>query len=276
MQTFFGDGNQHVGAHRNPDLRLHGVLAGAQESLDAQMLLDPFEEQLDLPALAVQLRDQLGLEGKVVGQKRDWLVRLVLDHHTAQVGRVVLAEMEHCQDTRLVANDGHCGPVYRVRVAPLEPDVALGAGYKEGLRLVNEKQAGEVQITTVHQIERARLDQQVVEYVDLVRLAVGDVDETGDGAAQIEQRVQFDGRLGAAKGRPRIDRQTQIDGGRIEGIDRGIQIQLRGCAPAVLPHLLRPGLCEIVPVASGRTASGAQSIRCPKSIARWASRPSAG
>ncbi len=88
MQTFFGDGNQHVSAHRNPELSLHSVLAGAQESLDAQMLLDPFEEQFHLPALVVQLRDQFGLEGEVVGQKRDALARLVLDHHAAQGRRL--------------------------------------------------------------------------------------------------------------------------------------------------------------------------------------------
>ena len=29
-----------------------GVLGGAEEGLDAQVLLDPFEEQLDAPAIA--------------------------------------------------------------------------------------------------------------------------------------------------------------------------------------------------------------------------------
>ena len=38
MQTFLDDGNQYVGAHRNPDLRFHRVFARAQEGLDAQVL----------------------------------------------------------------------------------------------------------------------------------------------------------------------------------------------------------------------------------------------
>ena len=42
MQTFLRDGDQQVGGYGNPDLRLHRVFAGAQETLDAQMLLDPF------------------------------------------------------------------------------------------------------------------------------------------------------------------------------------------------------------------------------------------
>lgn len=40
-----------------PDLRLHCVLARAQELLDPQMLLDPFEEQLDLPTILVKSGD---------------------------------------------------------------------------------------------------------------------------------------------------------------------------------------------------------------------------
>jgi hypothetical protein len=43
-----------------------------------QVLLDSFEEQLDLPALAVQVGNEFGLEGKVVGQKYDAFAALVL------------------------------------------------------------------------------------------------------------------------------------------------------------------------------------------------------
>ena len=39
MELIFDDGNQHVGGHGAPDLRLHRVLARAQKTFDAQMLL---------------------------------------------------------------------------------------------------------------------------------------------------------------------------------------------------------------------------------------------
>ena len=69
MQSFLGNGDQHVSADRDPDLRLDRVLVGAIKRLDAQVLLDPFEKQFDLPALAVQVCNQLGLESEIVGQK---------------------------------------------------------------------------------------------------------------------------------------------------------------------------------------------------------------
>ena len=58
-----------------------------------------------------------------------------------------------------------------------------------------------------------------VQHIDVVHLAVGDVDEGGDRSPQIEQRVQLHGRLGGAKRRPREHRQAQIDGRGIEGVD---------------------------------------------------------
>ena len=51
-----------------PDLGLHGILAGAGRKLDAQMLLDPLEEQFDLPAAFVK-GAMVNAGGEVVGQE---------------------------------------------------------------------------------------------------------------------------------------------------------------------------------------------------------------
>ena len=103
MQAFLGNCDQHVCADRDPDLRLDRVLVGAIKGLDAQVLLDPFEKQFDLPALAVQVCNQLGLESEVVGQNSYSLARLVLDDHTSQRGGIVLAGIKDGLHTCLVA-----------------------------------------------------------------------------------------------------------------------------------------------------------------------------
>ena len=231
MQTFLRDGNQQVGRYGNPYLRLDGVLAGAKEHLDAQVLLDPFEEQLHLPTLAVQVGNQLGLQSEVVGQKHQALAGVVLDDHPAQRRGVILARIMCRQHARLIAQHGRIDPIHWVRVTPLELGIALGSGDKEGLRLVNHEQPCEVQVAPIHQVKRARLQDQIVHHIDLVRLAVGDVNETGDVASQVQQRVQLDGRLGRAKRRPGKHRQTQVDGAGVEGVNRRIEFQperLRG------------------------------------------------
>ena len=91
MQSFLGNGDQHVSADGDPDLRFGRVLVGAIKRLDAQVLLDPFEEQFDLPALSIQVRYQLGFERKVVGQKSYSLSSVVLYHHASQCGGIVFA-----------------------------------------------------------------------------------------------------------------------------------------------------------------------------------------
>ena len=224
MQAFLGNGDQHVSADCNPDLRLDRVLVGAIKRLDAQVLLDPFEEQLDLPALAVQVCNQLGFEGEVVGQKRDPLARLVLDDHTSQRGGIVLAGIKEGQHTCLIAHDVRAGSVHGVGVTPLELGIGLGTGDEEGVGLMNHKQSLEIQVPAIEQVVRARLDVQQVQGVDLVSLAVADVNECGDGAAQVQKGVQFDSRLVRSKRCPRINRQAQVYRRGIEGVDGCIQV----------------------------------------------------
>jgi hypothetical protein len=47
----------------------HGVLGVADEGLDLQILLDEAEENLDLPALLVDIGDGLGRQLKMIGEK---------------------------------------------------------------------------------------------------------------------------------------------------------------------------------------------------------------
>src|SRR3546814_15204014 len=101
MQAFLGNGDQHVCADCDPDLRLDRILAGAQKRFDSQVLLDPFEEQLDLPTLSVQVCNQRGLEREVVGQKRDALSALVLDHDATQRRGIVFARVKRSEERRV-------------------------------------------------------------------------------------------------------------------------------------------------------------------------------
>ena len=74
MKLLLDDGDAHVGGHGAPDLRLHRVLAGAQELLDSQVPLDPFEDQLHLLSVLVQRSDaqswpqRVQLDGRLGGQ----------------------------------------------------------------------------------------------------------------------------------------------------------------------------------------------------------------
>lgn len=136
----------------------------------------------------------------------------------------MLAGIKDGQHACLIAHDVRVGPVYGVGVAPLELGVGLGAGDEEGIGLMDHKQTLEIQVPPVEQVEGAWLDGQQVQGVDLVGLAVADVNESGDGAAQIQQGVQFDSRLVRAKRCPWIRRQAQVYRRGIQGVDGCFQI----------------------------------------------------
>ena len=59
-------------------MRHDGVFRSAEEAFDFEVLLDPFEEQFDLPALPVDFRDGQGCEAEVAGQE---LIRFSLVIH---------------------------------------------------------------------------------------------------------------------------------------------------------------------------------------------------
>jgi hypothetical protein len=89
---------------------------------------------------------------------------------------------------------------------------------------VDHKQPLEIEIPSIEQVISTGLDAQQIQGVDLVHLAIGDVNERGNGAAQVQQGVEFDGRLVRTKRCPWVDRQTQIDRGGVEGVDRCVQL----------------------------------------------------
>src|SRR5690625_45375 len=212
IEPFFDDGDQHVHGDGNPNLRFHGVLACAIEALDSQVLLDPLEEQLDLPALPIQRGDGERGQLEVVGQKDQRLGAFgVAQADAAQVQRVMLGGVNAVERDGLIADQTGCAiDGSRIESARIEPH--FGARDKEGAGLVQAVQAAKVEIRSIHDVESARLGKQQVEHVDVVELSVGNVYKARDGATQVEQRVQLHRRLRASKWRPGEHRQTQTDG----------------------------------------------------------------
>src|SRR5208282_21428 len=139
---------------------------------------------------------------------------VTLVRNTQQWRLEALVRVEAGKKDGLIA-DQTGAAVDRVRVTPLDLEIRLAAGHEEAARLVEAVQPLEVEKAPIHDVERAGLGQQLIEDVDLVHLAVADMDEGRDVAAQVEQRVQLDRLLVRAKRRPREYRQAQIDGGRI-------------------------------------------------------------
>src|SRR5712664_8513 len=236
MESLLDDGDQNIGGDGDPDLRLYAILGSSVEGFNSQMLLDPFEKEFHLPAAAVQFGDGERGQDEIVGQEYEGLGCFgIVKADAAQRGLEALVRIEAREDDTLVADQAGLA-IDRMRVPALDLKIRFTASHEEAARLVETIKAFKVEEATIHDVEGTGLGHQLVEDVDLMHLAITDVEEGGNVAAQIQQRVQLDGRFGQAERRPRKYRQTEIDGCGVERVDCLPQFDTEG-----FPHIQTPG-----------------------------------
>ena len=80
LEVVFNDSDEAICDDGNMYLYTYGILRSSPKGLDAEVLLDPFEEQLNLPAILVQ-------QGNVLGGKVE-VVRIVCEG-PMQLGSVI-------------------------------------------------------------------------------------------------------------------------------------------------------------------------------------------
>ena len=163
-------GHEEVGADGNPDLRLHGVLAGAVERLDAQVLLYPFEEQLDLPASLVDLRHDDGFDLEVVGEEDQGLSRLrIRVADSSDIAGIMILGLRPVEADGLVGAQSR-SLVHRSRLPDVEAHFRLRSGHEERPGRVDSSEALEVEVPAIHRVEGSGLEDYPVQSVHVVSL----------------------------------------------------------------------------------------------------------
>ena len=174
------------------------------------MLLDLLQKQFHLPAVLVQRGDGQRRQCRVVRQKHQGLAGLrVLEANAPQMLGIVFGDVKAVHSNRLVAHHTACA-IGLARVHAPGVHTALGAGNKEGSGLMHLIQPREVHVAPVHDVKSPGFDGQDVEHLDISHLAVADVNEGGNRAAQVQKRVHLHRRFGGAKRRPIEQTQAQI------------------------------------------------------------------
>ncbi|MEY4911195.1 MAG: hypothetical protein RL761_858, partial [Pseudomonadota bacterium] len=69
LDRFVRQKRYQVGTNGNPNLGFHSIQSVAKEVLDREILLEPFEEQFDLPALLINGSNGGCIQIKSVGQE---------------------------------------------------------------------------------------------------------------------------------------------------------------------------------------------------------------
>ena len=216
VEFLANNGHQHIDANRNPNLRLHRVRRSPIKRLNSQMLLDPPKEQLDLPPTFVKMRNCQCWQVEVVGQEHEPLARLgvAVDHATQGFG-VEFRRLRAAENDRLVAAQSR-RLLDPATGATCEVEAALGSRHEECQTRREPMKTSEIDVSSIHDVERAGFDRQMVEDGDIGGFPLGNPHETGDVAPQVQECVQLHRTLAATEFRPGEKRQAEVDG-------RGIQ-----------------------------------------------------
>jgi hypothetical protein len=110
-------------------------------------------------------------------------------------------------------------------VAALVHGIALGSDDEKCSGLIHTEKPSKIQVATIHDIEGTRLWYQDIEYIDIVELAIRDMNEGWNVATQIEQSMEFYSGLCGTKQRPWKNGETQIDGRGVECVNRIVEIE---------------------------------------------------
>ena len=116
-------------------------------------------------------------------------------HNLAQRIGIDRSRFQRCENDSLVR--AHAGGSIRgMRVTTLQEHIGFCAHDEEGRFQRKAIEPLEIDVAAIHDIESARLGQDLVEHVHIVHFTVGDVDERGDIAAQIKQGAYVDAETG--------------------------------------------------------------------------------
>jgi hypothetical protein len=135
------------------------------------------------------MRDRQRIQDKVVGQEHQTLACIRIDILDASQGSQILGGALYSREPYglIIANSGRF--VDRTFRSATTLEVLLGAGDEESHMRLKDVESGEINVAAVHHIERAGLQGEKVEGIDIVQFSRGNVDKTRDVAAQIDQGV---------------------------------------------------------------------------------------
>ena len=227
--VMFNDTNETVCDDGNIDLDTDCILALTPKGLDLEMLLDPFEEQLDLPSVFVKECNLACLEKEVVRIvcKRPLQIRSIIDN-ASERNRVVAFIPASSESDSLVAKDIVLSFKQVLAILNLIVRMELLPDNEEGTSLFNGKESRQVEVSTVKDIAGKSLIFNPVHSVDVMDLCRRDSIEDRYLSSNINLCMNPDTSLRSSKFCPSEDRETEVDGCRVDSIESPMKFKLLG------------------------------------------------
>ena len=232
LEVVLNNGDKTVGDNCDVNLYTHGILAVTPETLDTEMLLDPLEKKLDLPATTIKQCDVFSGKVEVVG---------VVHKGTSKVFGIIDNPSQFCRVVPCIVFPGKSDclveeytilPVkHFVTVNNLECRFPFLPNDEECSAEMYSEEPCEIEIPTVKYIAGVGFVVNPVHSLVVADIGVGDSVEYRDLCDDINLCVYFDARLCTAEKSPSENRHAEIDDSGINGIEPPVEFKLFGDSP---------------------------------------------
>lgn len=225
----FNDTNETVRDDSDMNLDTDGIFAFAPEGLNLEMLLNPFEEQFDLPPVFIKECNFMCFEIEVVRIvcKRSLQIRSIIDN-TSEGNRVVAFVPASSESDRLVTKDIVLSLKQVLTILNFIVRMELLPDNEEGSCLLNSKEPRQVKVSTVKDIAGKPLIFNPVHRVDIMDLCRRDSIEDWYLSSNINLCMNPDASLLTPEFCPSEDRETEVNGCGVNSIESSMQFKLPG------------------------------------------------
>ena len=227
LEVVLDDGNEAVGDNSHMNLYADRIFGFSPETLDLEVLFDPFEKQLHLPPVFIEQGDVLCAEVEVVR---------IVDEASMKLWRIIDNSSDSTRILLLILLLGEAdGLVFEYIVFSVENTLAIDnlicrlallPDDKECSEHIDSIEPGEVKVASVKHIARQRLVREPVHRVDIVHLGIGDSVENRNLRDDINLGMDSDARLCASELSPSEYGHAEINSRRVDGIESSMQLEL--------------------------------------------------
>ena len=222
----FGDSNKAVSAYGAVDLYPDSIFRVAPKGFDIQMLLDPFEKQLNLPALFIKHCNIFCADIKRIGDvcKRAFEL-LGIIHNSAKFPGVFLLGLIAGKFNDLVTDDTVI--VFNKRLS-VKDFVLKSASLTDNEIRVNDVdfvQSAKVKVAPVKDVVSIGLIRDLIHRLGVMNVGVGDMNIGRNLGNHIEERMSFDSAFSTAELCPPEKVEAEINRCRVKRIKLSVEFK---------------------------------------------------
>ena len=227
LEVVLDDGNEAVSDDSHVYLYADCILALSPETLDLEVLLDPFEKQLHLPPVFIEQGDVLRTEVEVVRIVDEASVKLwrIIDNSSDNTG-ILLLILLLCEANGLVFEYIVCSVENTFAIDNLICRPALLPDDEECSEHIDSIESGEVKVASVKHIARQSLVCEPVHRVDIVYPGIGDSVEDRNLRDDINLSMDSDTRLCVPELCPSEHGHTEVNCRGVDGIEPAMQLKI--------------------------------------------------